>query len=334
VKWWVASLAVVVTAVAVSLVGPATRAAQKSLSHPSAAQATASERAAIEKPRPGCEVDPSTLTSPGCRLLRTDTSEREDPRPGLWGSIDCVSPTRYRYMRGNGYRGPTATGAKQHNDAFRRLRVYTGDNLYGQRCELGRNTSTYGVNRRNQTDGTFALYYDGDHKITYFSERYPSSFSMRFPQWQTVAQMKQAQPSDNGGGGPILELQISGRRLRLVNRWHQVWTTPAPAKNTWIRYALNVHYSPDPSLGSVRLFVDLNGDGDALDRGERSPRLRISTMLREIDGPNGTGDGFAPGDTIPDHLRLGVYTSSLDPCPPPSGCAVDVDDVQVLVPKG
>ena len=52
-------------------------------------------------------------------------------------------------------------------------------------------------------------------------------------------------------------------------------------------------------------------------------------MLKETDGPNGTSDGYGPGDTIPDHLRAGIYHNPSISCPPPSGCSVDVDNVQV-----
>jgi hypothetical protein len=148
--------------------------------------------------------------------------------------------------------------------------------------------------------------------------------------WQTVAQMKQAMPADNVGTGPVLELQLYGDRLWLQNSWHQAWSTRAPDPNTWIRYALDVTYSPDPDVGSVQVYVDLNGDGDALDSGEESPRLSLQTMLAETDGPNGTSDGLAPGDPIPDHLRLGIYHNPSIVCPPPDGCAVDVDNVQVV----
>ncbi len=281
-----------------------------------------------------CKVDPTTILASGCRISRSDTAGKADPIAGLWGSIECAAATRYEYMRGNGDRGRTATGARQHNDAYRRLRVISGDQFFGQRCELGRNSSTFGVNRAGQTNGTFDLYRDGQHRITFVSERYPKTFSRDAGVWQAVMQMKQAQPADNGGGGPILELDIDRGRLRLINRWQQVWSTRAPVKNHWIRYALDVRYSTSADTGRLKLYVDRNSDGDALDRGEQSPLLRLPTMLAETDGPNGTSDGYAPGDPIPDHLRVGIYTSPDAPCAPPGGCAVDVDDVQVVAPKG
>ncbi len=51
--------------------------------------------------------------------------------------------------------------------------------------------------------------------MTFFSERYPDNFSASVNSWQTVVQMKQAQPADNGGGGPVLELQLYDGRLHL-----------------------------------------------------------------------------------------------------------------------
>jgi Polysaccharide lyase len=274
------------------------------------------------------------MTSRDCRVLRSDTSEAANPVPGLWGSLDCVSVSRYRYVRGHGDRSRTATGRRQHNDAYRRLKVMGGDNLYGQRCELGRNDSEFGENRGTQSSGTFALYGQGEHAITFVSEKYPESFSTSVRAWQTVMQMKQVQPYDSTlGSGPMIELQIFGNRLRLQNDWQQVWTTHAPTKNRWIRYALDVVYSQDPDVGSVKVYADLNGDGDALDAGEQSPIIHMATLLTETDGPNGTSDGLGPGDAIPDHLRVGLYDSPAIACPPPYGCGMYVDNVQVVAPK-
>ena len=131
-----------------------------------------------------------------------------------------------------------------------------------------------------QTNGTFALYREGQHRITFIVRALSKDASRRDAGvWQAVMQMKQTQPADNGGGGPVLELDIDRGSLRLINRWQQVWSTRAPVKNRWIRYALDVRYSPDAATGRLKLYVDRNGDGDALDRGEQSPRLRLPTML-------------------------------------------------------
>jgi hypothetical protein len=288
----------------------------------------ASEVAGSE-PSGNCSVDPTTITGVGCNILRSDTAAVADATGGLWGNVECASASRYQFEHSGGDSAPESSGASQGNDSYRSLTVLDGDDFAGERCELGRNESRYGDNTGAQTDGTFALYEEGDHDVTFLSQRYPDNFSPAIQAWQTVMQMKQAQPSDNGGGGPVIEIQIYGGRLHLINRWHEIWSTPAPVSDKWIRYALDVNYSPDPEAGSMQLYVDLNGDGDATDAGEQSPQFHVATMLTETNGPNGTSDGYAPGDTIPDHLRVGIYHNPSIPCPPPSGCSVDVDNVQV-----
>ena len=150
-----------------------------------------------------CEVDPTTMTAPGCSTLRSDTGA-DAPRAGLWGSIDCASSSRASTSSSGGDPSPEADGTRQPDSAFRDLTVLDGDDFWGERCELGRNERRYGVNTGSQTSGTFELYHAGDHKITFFSERYPRNFDTGVGTWQTVMQMKQAQPSDGGGGVPIL----------------------------------------------------------------------------------------------------------------------------------
>jgi hypothetical protein len=153
-----------------------------------------------------------------------------------------------------------------------------GDDFWGERCELGRNNQTYGENAPGQTSGMFPLYRDGERRITFFSERYPASIPMGVAAWQAIAQMKQSQPADNAGQGPVLDLELWGGRLQLHDSWQERWTTSAPAQNTWIRYALDNVYSANPAVGSVKVYVDLNGDSDALDSGEQSPTLNMQTL--------------------------------------------------------
>jgi hypothetical protein len=74
--------------------------------------------------------------------------------------------------------------------------------------------------------------------------------------------------------------------------------------------------------------ADLNGDSDYDDDGEVSPTFRTNTLKYEI--PGRSDDGLEPGDSIPSHLRVGLYHDTPIPCPPPAGCSLHVDNVQVL----
>ena len=122
--------------------------------------------------------------------------------------------------------------------------------------------------------------------------------------WQTVLQMKQSEPSVYRGGGPVLEVDASNGKLQLIHNWHRRWSTPI-VKRRWLRIALNVRYSQSGKAGWVRMFVDRNGDGDAGDRRERSPRFHVSTLKTELSG--GSPGGLRPGAPIPSHLRVGIY---------------------------
>ena len=247
----------------------------------------------------------------------------------MWGEVACETGSRYTHSTTGGDPSPKSNGASQGNTAYRRLSVNDGDDVWGESCELARNNHANGENTGSQTSGTFALYESGDHKITFFSQRYTSGFSSSVNQWQTVAQMKQTQPYDSDGNpGVALEIQIWGNQLRLDSWWSTRWSTPAPVANTWIRYALDVVYSKNPSVGSVKLYVDRNGDGDWLDSGEQSPRISVATLATESAGS--AGDGLAVGDAIPSHLRTGIYHNVPISCPAPTGCPVELDNVQVV----
>jgi hypothetical protein len=277
-----------------------------------------------------CVLDPSTLTAPGCSVRREDTAADPDPRP-LWGSIDCAEDSRHQWLTGGADPHPTATGAPQGEDAYRSLTVVDGDDVWGERCELGRNDHRYGD---YGVGGTFAIYREGERRITFASYRLPPSFPLETTTWQPVLQMKQTQPSANGGGTPILAMRATAGRWALMNSdsagpssdSHEIWSTPAQS-GVWTRFAFDVVYSPDPARGSIQVYVDLNGDGDATDPEEQSPLLHTSTLKYETEGGNPT-DGIAPSQSISSHLRMGIYHDDQIPCP--SGCAVEVDNVQVV----
>lgn len=273
-----------------------------------------------------CPVDPATMTVPGCTVLRRDAGAQADPKPGLWGTIECQTESRHRHLTSGGDPGPAADGTSQGNQAYRAVTALDGDDFYGERCELGRNEHRNGENTGTQTSGTFALYREGERRITFFSQRYPDGFPVEVDAWQAVMQMKQTQPSTDDGSGVALELQLWGGRLRLHTFWKERWSTPAPVRGEWIRYAIDVVYSSDPARGSVQVYVDRNGDGDFLDSGEQSPRISTATLATQV----GSSGGLTAGEAIPSHLRLGIYHNSSISCPAPGGCSVELDNVQVV----
>jgi len=268
-----------------------------------------------------CTPDPAALTAAGCPVDFQDTGSGS--AEAIWGSIDCQTASRSQTL-GGGDPDPTALGVAQDNDQFRRMTVYDGDDFWGERCELGHND--------NRT-GPTAVYHEGDHKVTFASLRLPSNLPLDTNQWQVVLQMKQAQPAANGSGTPVLSLDAynGGWAMLQSNSTgtsydsHQIWSAPA-APEQWTRFAFDVHYSRDPSQGSISIYVDLNGDGDAADTGEQSAPINTYTLKTETAG--GGDDPIAPGESIPSHLRAGIYHSPTIDCP--RGCSVDVDNVQVV----
>jgi hypothetical protein len=200
--------------------------------------------------------------------------------------------------------------------------VIDGDDLYGERCELGRNEYRYGENSGTQTSGTFALYDEGERKITFWSQRYGAGFTSSSSGWQTVMQAKQAQPyADAQPVGVAMEIQIFAGEVKLMSFWSEKWSAPAPPNGVWIRYALDVTWSQDPAKGKVQLYVDRNGDGDFLDSEEISPVIRVRTLAYMAQA---SGGSLPVGASIPGHLRLGIYHN-----PSAYGTTtVDVDNVQ------
>ena len=101
--------------------------------------------------------------------------------------------------------------------------------------------------------------------------------------WQVVAQMKQANPSDLAVSGtgygysPVLVMIADHSRWAVENNWNRIWEAPA-RKGTWVRFAYDVRYSADPERGWIRVYADLNGDGDALDPYEAQPTIRTDTL--------------------------------------------------------
>ncbi len=277
---------------------------------------------------PDCSVaSPGSLAEvvPGCRVLASDTASNPDPRR-FWGNVECGTslespdPSRQQDVAGGGDTHLTATGAPQGDSAYRRLTVLDGDDYWGERCELG----------KNDRSGPTAFYHEGQQRATFISLRLPSNFPLDADAWQTVMQMKQAQPShDAGSGPPILFMGAFNGRWRVDGENGSFWSFPAQS-GVWTRFAFDVYYSQDPDRGWLQVSADLNGDGDFDDPGERSPVIHAATLATEVAAPGSSADELAPGAPIPSHLRAGIYHDPSIPCSAPSGCSVEVDNVQVL----
>jgi hypothetical protein len=262
------------------------------------------------------------MTMPGCREIASDTASNPDPIP-FWGFIACQEHSRVQQLTSGGDPHPTATGAPQGDEAYRRMTVIDGDNPFGwgERCELGKN---------DHDTGPTAFYHEGQHRATYVSIRLPQNFDPGVDTWQDVLQMKEAQPYDNRQDCcPILYMAVHNDRWRIESVNGEYGTFPV-RKGVWTRFAFDVYYSQHASEGRLQVSADLNGDGDFGDPGERSPVTHAPTLIAETTGPAGTSDGLGPGDSIPSHLRAGIYHNPEIRCPAPRGCSTEVDNVQVL----
>lgn len=294
--------------------------------------------------------------SASCRVDRSDTASDPNARE-LWGDDVCV-PDRVAWSAAGGDPAPTATGVTQGNGAFRELTVMDGDDPhgYGERCELAKNSYVDGLASARNLFGTFYNYDEGDRRATYASIRLPSSFPIDAGGWQNVLQIKQSGPSNGSGGTPMLSLKIFRNRFRLFHTPSasegpdtQLWS-PEPTANphatprtgTWYRIAIDVLFSKDASVGWVKMYLDLDGDGNFTDSQEQSPvfsgsALGGSLKTEPAPKPNnqddpGRGEDVGPetGASIPSHLRVGIYHKRSIPCQ--RGCSVDVDNVEVVKP--
>lgn len=255
------------------------------------------------------------LTLPSaCSLVGQDTASSADPVP-FWGKIDCQTASRHQHLTSGGDTHDTGLGSGQGNASFRRMTVQDGDNIWGERCELG----------ENESYGHTTLYHEGQRRVTYMSIRMGNGANPLDSDWRTVMQMKQAQSYRNPNLSPIIEMQVRNGAWTLRNSWSDIWTAPAQG-DTWTRFGFDITYSADPSVGSMRMYVDLNGDGDSSDVNESSPTMHMATLRVETAGSGSSR--YEVGQSIPDHLRAGIYQNGDYSCP--TGCSVDVDNVQIV----
>jgi hypothetical protein len=166
-------------------------------------------------------------------LIASDTAAIRDPN-SFWGRNYCAIDQRVQQFTSGGDPHLTAIGAPQGDNAFRQLTVLDGDDVFGERCELGWDS------RKSPT----AFYRPGDHLLTAISFRLPTEFPLNALAWQVVMQM-QSVPNNNTGT-PVLELDAYGGRWRLrqsLSRYsasdsRELWSAPARLDPLPVRRAL------------------------------------------------------------------------------------------------
>jgi hypothetical protein len=288
-----------------------------------------------------------TLPS-SCTVVASDTAS--SPSIAFWKrpnqDLDCdlhntspdLSGVRWPWpLRGGDAGDPhvTALGTSQPSpDSYRQVTVVDGDNVYGERCELGFNWTERRNAGRGRGPGPTVFYREGDRRVTYISLRLGRGVDPSGSDWRAVMQMKQTEPFDNQTASPVLSMEVRDGDWVLFHGTNELWATPA-RQSTWTRFAFDVTYSQDARVGRIRVYADLNGDRDFDDDGEVSPVFHVATLRAEQPrSPGGTYSDvpspWAVGQSIPDHLRAGIYQDPDYSCP--SGCSVDIDNVQVVKP--
>jgi hypothetical protein len=275
---------------------------------PTSPPTTPSPPATTPPPTTPPPTTPPSEIPPGLTLLKQDLATDPDPM-SLWGDIDAVSPTRHQWF-GSG--GPSG-------GSFRRMTAQDGDLYHGdsERAELG--NSNYQLNASGNLK-TFFLYREGERRVTSYWMRLPTDFPINdMEHWQVVMQMKQSEPATNADGTPVISLQaIEGNWILkqssssdLSEKTRYIWTTPAKV-GVWTHIVVDATYSSDPSKGLFQITIG----------GMTSPVMHSYNLKREISP---AGPGLKVGDSIPSHLRLGIYH---DPVMP--GTHVDIANVQVF----
>jgi len=271
-----------------------------------------------------------------CPIDRVDTGT-DQSYATLWGDeLACANSSRVTRPTSGGDPSLTASGASQGNSSYRSTTVLDGDDFWGERCELAKNSWSDGLASSQNPWGTFYIYHEGERRATYYSMRLPSGFPINGSSWQVLMQMKQAGPSNNSGGTPVFDMEVFNGRWRLRQSLsagassdsRELWSAPAQT-GVWTRFAYDVTYSRNPSIGALKVYIDLNGDGDFDDPSEQSPTFHTYTLKYETSGSQ---TGLSPGQSIPSHLRMGVYHDPSYSCPSPSGCSVNIDNVEVVRP--
>jgi len=240
----------------------------------------------------------------GIAVVKRDVCSVPDPLP-FWHAVGAdrvdgkpeeqstslaqVTPSRIDWFASGG----------PGNRPFRRLRVLPGDECFGERCELG-----------NNGQPTFFVYAPETYSVTRYHLRL-GPFPLDTRSWQVVTQFKQVQPHprEDTNGSPILAIEANEGRWWLKSSGEKVLQGPPAALARWTFLSLKVRWSL--TGGRVQFIVD-------------DWRSEVRSM-RTLKFAAEAGRGFAAGDPIPCHLRIGPYHATGLP-----EAVVDVANVRVL----
>jgi polysaccharide lyase-like protein len=214
---------------------------------------------------------------------------------------DCSNPDPSSLWNPDGPFDIEGSGSTQHfsiggpsNGPFRRI------STQGKRWELGYNSHVLA------SDGslrTFWLYREGDHAITEWWLRLAPDFPLSTYRWQVIAQMKQSGPSVASGGYPVPSFEAREGQIQVQHNGTDA--TPGLPRlpitaGIWTPIKIEATYSQDPAKGSVQLSV-----------GNQTSAVAHFPTLKPEHAPPGDGGtldpNLRPGESIPSHLRMGVY---------------------------
>ncbi|MGH2962024.1 MAG: heparin lyase I family protein [Solirubrobacterales bacterium] len=228
-------------------------------------------------------------SSASAAVVRSDPGI--DPNPeNLWGDIQCQADSRYEHhVTGGPDGGP-----------WRQLTVLDGDNFFGERCELGRNTKRYGRSSTTDHRGTFYLFRKGDRRIIDWDFKLMSGFPVT-TQNSTIFQLKHTCPCDSITSNPAVQLmpKLPNLYLRVpsndtdTSEWDR-WSTRVQT-GVWYHATLDITFHTTEADGRVQLTID---DVDGVADARSSPTLSLSTINRDDGVPS------------PDHLRMGHYRNT------------------------
>ena len=193
-----------------------------------------------------------------------------------WANYSCQDRSRVRQV---GH--PAAQGKRAYRIEYR-----PGDDSFGARCEIGMG---------NPARSPFPLFEAGDERWISFQVYLPDDYPVDTPMWNLIFQIHQ----EGDGGCPPISIGVEDGQFKLFNSarntyvldTREKWTGPA-VRNRWVKFTIHLMNSPNPNVGFVELFGDLDGTGEKV----LMERTHMHTMTK-----------YANGKAMTNHARVGIY---------------------------